>query len=329
MKKKGVGVIGYGVGAKHVETFQKHPNCEVLHICDFSDEKINEIRKRYPGIRTTKDASDILRDSDVDIISIASYDNYHYEQIINALRYGKHVFVEKPICLHEWELQNIKECWNTRPDQKLSSNLVLRTCPRFKRIRKDIRSGKIGDVFYIEADYLWGRIYKLTDGWRKDMNYYSIIHGAAIHMIDLVLWITGMRPVTVHAYGNNIATKGTKLSDNSFAAILMKFENGCIAKVTAHGGSIHPHFHRLVAFGTKKTAIQDLYGAVWLETNDPNAIPVNILEDYPAKEKRDDVINSFVDSVLDETIRPVVSSDDVFDTMSVCIAAEKSMNESC
>ena len=328
MDKLNVGIIGLGVGEKHIKSFQSHNNCEVVTLCDFANDKRKEISIKYPEIKIINNALTILEDQNINIVSVASFDNYHYKQIISALKNGKHVFVEKPLCLYEQEAQDIRRCLNEHSDLRLSSNLGLRTCPRFKRIRDVVRSGEMGHVYYIEGDYLWGRIHKLTDGWRKDMNYYSIIHGAAIHMIDLVLWITGLRPVEVQAYGNNIANRGTPLNDNSFATILMKFENGCIAKVTANGGCIHPHFHRLVVFGTKKTAIHDLSGAMWLDTNDPSAIPEEISEKYPAKEKRGDVITSFVDSIIDNSRQPIVTADDAFDTMSICIAAEKAVNES-
>jgi len=101
-----------------------------------------------------------------------------------------------------------------------------------------------------------------------------------------------------------------------------------IAKVTGNGGCVHPHFHRLVVCGSEKTAIHDITGAKWLETSDPDAVLRDIVEDYPAKEKRGEVISSFVDYILNDNIPPIVSINDVFDVMSVCFAAEKAIKES-
>jgi predicted dehydrogenase len=87
------GVIGLGVGEAHIQGYQNHPDCEVVAICDFSDEKLSYAKEQYPDIRLTDKADDLLQDPNIDIISIASYDNYHHEQIIQAISNDKHVFV--------------------------------------------------------------------------------------------------------------------------------------------------------------------------------------------------------------------------------------------
>ena len=327
VQKLKAGIIGLGVGKKHFEAFNRHPSCQVSSVYDFSEKKLENISNVYPDIRAVINADELLEDPNIDIVSIASYDNYHYEQIIKGINNNKHVFVEKPLCLSEKEAKEIKSLLNSHSNIKLSSNHVLRTCPRFIRIKEAVASGEMGRLFYIEGDYYWGRIGKLTEGWRKDMGFYSIVYGAALHMIDLVLWLTEKLPVEVHAYGNNIATENSELKYNSFAVLLMKFEDGMIAKVTGNGGCVHPHFHRLAVFGTKKTAIHDITGAKWLETSDPDAVLRDIVEGYPAKEKRGEVISSFVDHILNDNIPPIVSTNDVFDVMSVCFAAERAIKE--
>ena len=239
------------LGEKHIEGFETRPVCRVVALCDFSNEKLKEITQRYADTKATNRAEEILVDPDIDIVSVASYDNYHAEQIVGALDNGKHVFVEKPLCLNEGEMHKIIAALNRKPGLKLSSNLVLRTNPRFSRIRDDIQRGSFGDVYYIEADYMWGRIEKFY-GWRSTMPFYSIIYGAAVHMVDLVMWLTGERPYEVQACGNAIATQETPLHYNSFAVLLLKFPSGRVAKVTGNGGCVHPHFHGLKVFGTKK-----------------------------------------------------------------------------
>ena len=321
-----VGVIGMGVGEKHALAYQRHSGCRLKSVCDFDIEKTQDLKIQYPDTAIYNDDQSIIEDDNIDIVSIASYDNYHYEQIIAALNNSKHVFVEKPLCLYEQEAKDIRKCLNNNSELKLSSNVVLRTCPRFIRFRDAVRLGEMGRIFYIEGDYLWGRIHKITDGWRKDMDLYSIIYGAALHMIDIIMWITDMKPIEVQAYGNKIATENTELRYNSFAAILIKFNNGLIAKITGNGCCVHPHFHGLKIFGTEQTAVHNLTGAYYLNSSDPGSEPIHISEPYPAKETRKKVIHSFVDSILDPTVTPLVTQKDVFDVMSVCFAAEDAMN---
>jgi hypothetical protein len=63
-----------------------------------------------------------------------------------------------------------------------------------------------------------------------------------------------------------------------------------------------------------------------LDTSETDSIPIPITEPYPEKESREKVIHSFVDSILDPSITPLVPKQDVFDVMSVCFAAEEAMN---
>ena len=314
-----------GVGEKHALAYQNHANINLKSIYDFDQQKTNELKTKFPGVSIADKDQSIFNDKDIDIISIASYDNYHSNQIIQAFENGKHVMAEKPLCLNHNEMLEIFEAQKQNPKVKLSSNLVLRANSRFKKFKKDINAGKFGDVFYLEGDYYWGRKQKLF-GWRAEMDFYSIILGAAIHMIDLVMWLIDAKPVSVQAMGNDIASINTNLKYNSFAVILLQFENGIIAKLTGNGGSVHPHFHGLKIFGTEQTAIHDITGAYYLNSSNPNAEPKFILESYPEKESRQKIIHSFVDSILDESLTPIVSMHDVYDLMSVCFTAEESMH---
>ena len=76
----------------------------------------------------------------------------------------------------------------------------------FKKIKAQVKNNSFGDIFYMECDYLWGRSEKFS-GWRSKLKYYSKIYGAAVHMIDLIVWILNLKPKEVFASGNKIATK--------------------------------------------------------------------------------------------------------------------------
>jgi len=319
------GVIGMGIGEKHALAYQNHCNVNLKTICDFDSDKLKELNIKFPNVGIEDNCLSILENEDINIVSIASYDNFHVSQIMKAIESGKHVMSEKPLCLNQNEMHEIYKTHQKNPNSKISSNLVLRTNSRFKKLKKDIHEGEFGDVYYLEGDYLWGRKSKLFE-WRADMNFYSIILGAAIHMIDLVMWLIDSRPLSVQAIGNDIANKNTNLEFNSFAVVILKFKNGIIAKLTGNGGCVHPHFHDLKIFGTKKTAISSIYEAFYLQSSEMNFIKAPIVEPYPEKEAREKIIHSFVDSILDPSIKPIVPQQDVYDVMSVCFAAEEAMN---
>ena len=91
------------------------------------------------------------------MVCIASHDEFHYPQVVESLNNNKHVFVEKPICMTSKEARDIKNMLKLKSNLRLSSNMVLRTCPLFLKVRKEVTQNILGDIYHIEADYFWGR----------------------------------------------------------------------------------------------------------------------------------------------------------------------------
>ena len=73
-------------------------------ICDFGQEKLNYMKTKFPDSVLYTDEQSIFEDRDIDILSIASYDNYHSKLIVKAFENGEHVMVEKLLCLRLDEL---------------------------------------------------------------------------------------------------------------------------------------------------------------------------------------------------------------------------------
>ena len=326
MKSIKVGVIGLGVGEKHISGYRNHPDCEVVALCDFSDEKLAMAKSRYPGIRLTLKPDDLLQDPDIEAVSIASYDNYHYQQIVRAIENDKHIFIEKPLCLYASEAVHIRQLLQQKPGLKISSNLILRLSPRFLELKQMITDGDLGQLFYVEGDYNYGRLHKITEGWRGKIDFYSVVYGGAVHLVDLLLWLTGDRVVEVAAYGNTLASRGTDFRYNDIVVSILKFESGLIGKVVSNFGCVAPHFHSLSIYGTKATFVNGPEYATLLESRDPAQKGTKITTPYPGVEKGD-LIYSFVESILDRSPAGV-TAEDIFKTMSVCFAIEKATHQS-
>ncbi len=325
-KKIKAGVIGLGVGAHQARTLYAHPDCELVSICDFNKDKLSKIGSEFLNVHQTQDDKDILSNPDIDLVCIASYDEFHYQQVITCLQNGKHVYVEKPICLRKEELEDIHTNLKMYPNLNISANMVLRTCPLFIKVREEVSSFKMGDLYHLEADYLWGRKEKLISGWRAEADFYSIIYGAAVHMIDLVLWITGKKPVRVKALGSNKIASGTSQKHNDFVILLLEFEDKMTVKISAHGGGVHPHFHALKIFGKESTFIHDYTNTLWIDTSDFNQKYRHESAPYPEKKLRGKSLISFVNSLSNEEQKVLVSKDDIFNAMSICLAAEEAVN---
>ena len=156
------------------------------------------------------------------------------------------------------------------------------------------------------------------------MARYSIVQGAAVHMIDLVMWLADARPVEVRAVGSRLATSDAGGRFDDMAVLLLTFPGGLVAKVGAIAGCVHPHFHRLAVFGTGATFIQEPWGAKLFSQGDQDG-PRDVLEPYPGDGKGS-IITSFVDALLGKAASAIVPAGDVFDAMSVCFAADESIS---
>ncbi|MEF2144728.1 MAG: Gfo/Idh/MocA family oxidoreductase [Desulfovibrionaceae bacterium] len=329
----GVGVIGLGVGRHHARGALAHPGVDRVLLCDLDRKRAEtlalELRAEFPdkAVNVADAAQHVLDAPDMDAVSVCSYDDAHFSQVLRALTNAKHVYAEKPLCQTPEQAAEIRaalERANANQDAPLrfSANMVLRTCPLFREVRQELRSGEFGRVFSMDADYLWGRPEKLTTGWRGRMESYSIIQGASVHMVDLLLWLTGERPVEVHAWGNNLATSEAGFPFPDFSALSLRFESGMVARVAAYGGCVHPHFHRLAVFGTKRTFLHGLEGGVYLDS--PEAAPRPAQGVYPAREERVRAQHAFLDAVCGQG-KALISETDIFNVMSVCFAADESM----
>jgi len=318
-----VGIIGLGVGEQHIVGYGRHPRCEVVAVCDFNPERLATAGVRYPELSLTADAEEILTDSRIDCVSIASYDNHHGAQVCMALDNDKHVFVEKPLCVHEGEAVAIRDRLLRKPHLKLSSNLVLRRSPRFRLLKKMIGTGEFGDIYYLEGDYNYGRIEKLTAGWRGDLDFYSVVYGGGVHLIDLMLWLTGDDITEVSAFGNAICTRGTKFRFPDLVASLLRFRSGAVGKMTANFGCVFPHFHPLALYGTTATFINGRDAGMLYRSRDPLVEPEAVTAAYPGVHKGE-FLENFIEAILTDT-PPEVTPREIFAAMSVCFAVEKAV----
>ncbi len=323
----GVGIIGLGVGEQHARAFSAHPESRIAALCDMDSSRLGDVARLYPHAACYSRAEDLIGDRAVQIVSVASNDDHHGEQIIRALRLGKHVFAEKPLCLDRDQLRGIVSVWREARTPRLTTNAVLRRSPRFQWLKEAITAGRLGTVFCIEGDYVYGRLPKLTAGWRGAIPGYSVMLGGGIHIVDLALWLSDARPVQVTAYGSGLGSSHTKFRGTDLVLALLQFENGLIAKIGANFASVYPHFHRLVVHGTEAT-FENLPPAVspsarlW-QARDGGPPPLVVDAAYPGVGKGD-LVPAFVEAILGRGT-PDVPEEEAFACVATCLAIEQSL----
>ena len=314
-------IIGAGVGLKHLAAINNYKNSLVKIICETNKKKAEFLKNKFPKIKITNNEDDIFLDKEINLVSIASYDNFHFPQIIKSIKNNKNIIIEKPMCLNILQLRRINQLLKKNKNVKITSNLPLRVNSFFLELKKKINKDS---VYYIEADYIWGRPHKLLD-WRSKIRDYSITLGAGIHVIDLVMWLLKSKPITVQSFGNNLAMKKTKFRKKSFALFVFEFSNNLIVKITANGASVYNHFHELKIFKKNETIVHSYAGTYSFKKNSKETTYKKINAIYPDKKNRKKLIQNFIDNLLDRNIKTVISFQEQIDLMNVCFAADRSM----
>ena len=187
-----VGVIGYGYwGPNLVRNFMEAPGSTVVSVCDLRPERLEVLTVRYPSIQIGNDYTELLRDSSIDAIVIATPVSSHFELGMAALKAGKHVLIEKPLAANAAQASQLI-------DEAASSKRVLMVDHTFvytaavRKIRELITSNALGDIYYYDA-------VRVNLGlFQHDVN---VIWDLAIHDLSIMEYELPAKATAVSATG--------------------------------------------------------------------------------------------------------------------------------
>lgn len=320
MKRIRIGVIGLGVGERHIAGYNAIDGVEVTRICDIDPARLNAVGDRWNIDARHADYRDLLAASDLDAVSICSHDDHHVDQAVAAFAAGCHVMVEKPVALHASDLERLVRAQQDA-GRLITSNLILRQSPRFIELQQDVARGVYGDVHYIEGDYLHQILWKITEGWRGKMPFYCVTYGGGIHLIDLMRWIIGEEVREVAAMAAKKLTRGTAFAYPDTMVSLLRFDSDALGKSTTSFGTRRPIMHTLNLYGTQgsfENAVPHArrFTGDRMEDLEPVETP------YPAIEKGD-LLPDFI-AAIREGRAPKVGAQDVYRAMDICFACWES-----
>ncbi|MCX7599115.1 MAG: Gfo/Idh/MocA family oxidoreductase [Armatimonadetes bacterium] len=249
MARLGVGVIGLGHnGLAWCEAYQSCPYTDLRAVCDLDPERLRAASERFSV--DGYGGYEILDRADAEIISVHTPDHLHAEPFILALRAGKHVIVEKPMAASLEDLSRMVEAARAASTKSMVAQ-VLRFHPLFSFVRKMIDNGQLGEIFYLEADYIHDlRYQKYMEKWKVTIEI-PILSGG-VHPLDLLRWFAG-DIVEVYGMANHIAYK--EMHEPTTEAALFKFAGGAVGKVAALYGTVSPmvEWYNLCVHGTTGT----------------------------------------------------------------------------
>jgi len=193
MKKLKLGVIGAGfIGTIHARIFHESFGARLVAVADADRNAQDRVTKSF-GCEYYSDYEEMLKNADIEAVSICLPDVHHVEPALAAARAGKHILLEKPMARTVEECLKIKNAVN-KYGVKLMVAHVLRFDPAYKRARDAVANGEIGEVVHLSAERKNSRLLAQRLNGRTSMLFY-----VGIHDIDAVQWCAGQRITKVYA----------------------------------------------------------------------------------------------------------------------------------
>lgn len=225
-----VGIIGYGgafnMGRQHGQACEE-TGMRVVAVCDLDPAREAAAKEDFPSASFHTDYHDLLDVKGLDLVINILPHNLHASVCIDALNLGKHVVVEKPMCM------NVAEA-DAMINAAKATNVMLsvfhnrRWDGDYNTIKDLISEGMIGDVFHIEA--CMGGFHHPGTWWRS----FKEVSGGAMfdwgaHIIDWILQLVPHQVKSVDGYYHKL--RWHDVSNEDHTELVMRFENGATAQV--------------------------------------------------------------------------------------------------
>ncbi len=169
MKKVNVGIVGFGfIGPHHLDAIRRTGLAEVVAIATHSDATAREGAEKFGVQKAYGDWRDLIGDSDVDVVDIATPTNLHAPIALAAIQAGKHVIVDKPMALSSTEAAEMLEAAQ-RAGVVHAVTFNIRYNAMVQQARAMIRADRLGDFRFARGHYLQEWLLNETDvNWRID-----------------------------------------------------------------------------------------------------------------------------------------------------------------
>jgi len=245
-----LGFIGAGnISAMHVKALAATPDAEIVALADVVPGNIAKLKEQFPAIAGAAehaDYRDMLRAGNLDGVLVLTPHHLHYRHIRDALEADVHVLTEKPFVTQPQQARELLALATERGRiLKLSYQNPLLWPYRYTRER--VLGGDLGEILFYSGQITqqWGL---RGNGWRMDaaLGEGGMLVDTGSHFVDLMLYLTAMRPQTVVAMND---TNGQQVDIINGA--LIRFGGNRVATLAAVGRG--PTLWHITIIGTKGT----------------------------------------------------------------------------
>lgn len=274
------------------------------------------LAKKAKAENATSDYTVMLKDEEVGLVMVTTRHDLHARMMLEVIKAGKSVFVEKPLCLNEDELSEIEAAYRKAPENiTLTVGFNRRFSPFAEKLKKLAGDGPKNIIATMNAGFIppevW--VHDLETGGGR-------IVGEACHFIDLCSYLADSKVVAVcmNAMGENPQEN----TDN--ASILLKYENGTNAVINYFSnGSKAYQKERIEVFAQERVFILDNWRKL-------SAYGVKGFSSMKGKmDKGHKHQFAFLNERLKNGGAPLISFDSIINTTRAALACITSLKENC
>lgn len=237
------GLVGLGYwGPNLLRVLGDLADVEVSWICDLDADRLERFARRHPAAATTGEVERLLEDPDLDAVVIATPVFTHFELASQALRAGKHTFVEKPLASSAAEADQLLALADEQ-GRKLMCGHTFVYSPPVQAVTALLTSGELGNVFFISSS-------RVNLGLHQpDV---SVIWDLGPHDFSILLAWLGEAPERVRAVGRDSIVPG--IPDVAF--VTLTYASGIVANVEL-SWLAPSKLRRTVIVGSEKMVVYD------------------------------------------------------------------------
>jgi len=244
----GIGIIGAGnFTSMTMLPVLGELNAPLYSIASASGLTGTSLAKKYKIGKSTSDYKSIINDPAIDLVMITTRHNEHAHMVVESLKAGKHVFVEKPLALNRQELDDILAVYDG--SKTLTVGFNRRFSPHMQKVKQLVGATQMNVIATMNAGSIPANV------WVHDVKVGGgRIIGEACHYMDLITFLTGskIKAVCMNAMGMNPQAN----VDN--ASILLQYENGSTGVINyfANGSKAYSK-ERIEVYAQERTIITD------------------------------------------------------------------------
>ncbi|MEJ5326815.1 MAG: Gfo/Idh/MocA family oxidoreductase [Candidatus Bathyarchaeia archaeon] len=305
MRKLGVAVIGVGGwGKNHARAYKEIESTELVAVCDVNAERAKSIARQY-GIKAYTNSAKMLKNEDIEAVSVCTWSTMLAKEALKALNAGKHVLVEKPMAANTKQAKTLLETAE-KNGLHLTVGFLMRFIPGLQHIRRAVEKKEIGELVCATA--------KRFSQWPERIGDVGVVKDTAIHDIDVMRFIFDEEPIMVYAKTGSMMHR--KFED--YAQIMLTYKDGKSAFIESNW--LTPYKTRLLTV-TGSNAIMRLdymTQELWIEDQKATLMPR-----YAWQEPLKLELQHFADCILAKK-KPLITGVDGLKALEIAEAALRS-----